>query len=199
MTKNVSMKGNGSRTAIRYRFPDHEIELFDGDKQVMEIVALNSYDGSWAFQSMVGAYRLICCNGQVIGTDYATSYGRHTKNLDIQKAADKLRIAAETYDENVELWRTYPQIPVTIAQAILVIKGVSQSEKVQNQILKQYETEARTLGNNKWALFNALTYWSTHMHSKRSVTANATVATIITNEAKVRTITNTPLWHSIAA
>ena len=29
-------------------------------------------------------------------------------------------------------------------------------------LLKQYDAEATTLGRTKWALYNALTYWSTH-------------------------------------
>ena len=197
MTKQVSMKGNGSRTAIRYRFPEHEIELLSGDKQIMEIVALNSYDGSWAFQSMVGAYRMICCNGMVMGTDYATSYGRHTKNLDINMAADKLRIAAESYEYNVEKWREYPRISVSEEQAKVVISTISDSEKVQDSILSQYYTEAATLGFNKWALFNALTYWSTHTHSKRSINSHSTVATIVANEAKVRAATSNAFWDSL--
>ena len=30
------------------------------------------------------------------------------------------------------------------------------------ELLKQYDRESKTLGHTKWALYNALTYWSTH-------------------------------------
>lgn len=40
------------------------------DKQVPEIILLNSHDGSSSYQMLPGLFRAICCNGLVCGTSF---------------------------------------------------------------------------------------------------------------------------------
>lgn len=61
---------NNSRTGLgkhsmRFRSPQHKLP--NGD--FLDIVVLNSHDGTCSFQLSLGIYRLVCSNGLVIGKD----------------------------------------------------------------------------------------------------------------------------------
>ena len=66
MTKKISYSHNGAKTKVIYTFPAHEMAVDVGDHVQLQIMVLNSYDGTWKFMSMLGAVRLACMNGQVV-------------------------------------------------------------------------------------------------------------------------------------
>jgi Domain of unknown function (DUF932)/Fic/DOC family len=63
---------------IRFRHQDH-MNTQVGD-WLPEVVLVNSHDGSSSDQIMAGVYRLVCCNGLVVGNSFAEARVRHTKN-----------------------------------------------------------------------------------------------------------------------
>lgn len=76
-------KNGLGKHAMRFRSKDERFKLPNGD--FLEIVVLNSHDGSTAFRLSLGIYRLVCSNGLVVGKDvvppvsirhigYASSY-----------------------------------------------------------------------------------------------------------------------------
>ena len=85
--RNIEVSHNGARAYARYTFPAHELETSRGDSSVLEILARNSFDGSWCFHIDIGAVRMACTNGQVILEDFAMYKSRHTKNLNMAHAA----------------------------------------------------------------------------------------------------------------
>jgi integrase len=53
-----------------YVFPDITVEISSGDDINPELQLFNSYDTTWPFIVILGAFRLICTNGLVIGKKF---------------------------------------------------------------------------------------------------------------------------------
>jgi hypothetical protein len=152
----------------------------------LKITVLNSYDGSWKFMSLVGAFRLLCTNGQIIGDSFSSYYGKHTKSLDVEYAINKLENSLEVYLHNAELWKQYPTSKITIQQANNILLTLSDgNEKMMELLNSTYQKYVFEMGHNLWALFNTLTDWSTHADVRNDSNKSATV---ITREQKVRKV-----------
>ena len=186
MTRDIQQSHGGARTVVTYTFPAHRIEVRKDDPMDLKISVLNSYDGSWKFMSLVGALRLACLNGQVIGNFFSSFYGKHTKSLEPEVAINKLRLSLDTYTENAEYWKQYPTIPVNEIQANNVFINLAGESKVLGEYLHNIHAKYKEdMGPNLWALYNTLTDWSSHAEFRNK--ANQ-AATIITREQKVRKV-----------
>lgn len=186
MERDIQQSHGGARTVVTYTFPAHRIEVKKDDPMDLKISVLNSYDGSWKFMSLVGALRLACLNGQVIGDFFSSFYGKHTMNLDTDVAVDRLETSLDVYLQNAEYWKQYPKISVTDLQAQNVFLNLAGTSKVLNGVLEEiYSKYTDEMGSNLWALFNTLTDWSSHSKFKN---IRNQAATVITREQKIRKV-----------
>ena len=186
MKRDIQQSHGGARTVCTYTFPAHTIEVREGDDMQLKISVLNSYDGSWKFMSLVGALRMACMNGQVIGDYFSSFYGKHTRSLDTDVAVEKLEHSLDVYMENAELWKQYPTTAVSELQAHNVFLNLAGESKVLLELLKTtHALYVEEVGNNLWALFNTLTDWSSHAKFKNK---SNIASTIITREQKVRKV-----------
>ena len=186
MTRDIQYSHDGAKTVVSYRFPAHRIAVTEGDEMDLQINVLNSYDGSWKFMSLVGAYRLLCTNGQIIGDSFSSYYGKHTKSLDVDYAISKLEDSLEVYLRNAELWKQYPSSKISIYQANNVLLKLSNgNDKMMELLNATYQKYVFEMGNNLWALFNTLTDWSSHAEVRNE--ANK-ASVVIGREQKVRAV-----------
>ena len=186
MERDIQQSHGGARTVVTYTFPAHRIEVKKDDPMDLKISVLNSYDGSWKFMSLVGALRLACLNGQVIGDFFSSFYGKHTMNLDTDAAVDRLETSLDVYLQNAEYWKQYPKISVTDLQAQNVFLNLAGTSKVLNGVLEDIHVKyVDEMGSNLWALFNTLTDWSSHSKFKN---IRNQAATVITREQKIRKV-----------
>ena len=186
MERDIQQSHGGARTVVTYTFPAHRIEVKKDDPMDLKISVLNSYDGSWKFMSLVGALRLACLNGQVIGDFFSSFYGKHTMNLDTDAAVDRLETSLDVYLQNAEYWKQYPKISVTDLQAQNVFLNLAGTSKVLNGVLEDIHVKyVDEMGGNLWALFNTLTDWSSHSKFKN---IRNQAATVITREQKIRKV-----------
>jgi len=186
MERDIQQSHGGARTVVTYTFPAHRIEVKKDDPMDLKISVLNSYDGSWKFMSLVGALRLACLNGQVIGDFFSSFYGKHTMNLDTDAAVDRLETSLDVYLQNAEYWKQYPKISVTDLQAQNVFLNLAGTSKILNSVLEDIHVKyVDEMGGNLWALFNTLTDWSSHSKFKN---IRNQAATVITREQKIRKV-----------
>ena len=186
MTRRISASHNDARTKVEYTFPEHRVAIREGDEIDLTLTVLNSYDTSWKFNSILGAFRLLCTNGMIIGTAFQQYAHKHTLNLDTDRAIKELSLALDNFESNAENWKMYPQISVNAFEVDRVFKALAKGSKSLRVALDEsYEGYARRLGNNLWALLNTLTHWSTH-HKVRNE-ANAS-SIIVTREDRVRKV-----------
>ena len=194
MTQKISYSHNGAKTKVVYTFPAHEMAVDVGDFVQLQIMVLNSCDGSWKFMSMLGAVRLACMNGQVVVDAFSSYSAKHTKSLDTDLAIAKLETALEVYEANVKLWQKFAKSGVTNSQATAVFEKVAgKSDRLQVLLEETFIKYKAEMGKTIWALFNTLTDWSTHAKFKNETNK---VATIYNREAKVRNVI--PMLESMA-
>ena len=186
MTKKIHYSHNGAKTKVVYTFPAHEMAVDVGDFVQLQIMVLNSCDGTWKFMSMLGAVRLACMNGQVV-VDALSSYSaKHTSTLDTDVAIAKMETALEVYEANVKIWQQYAKTGITNATATKIFEQVAgKSDRLQVLLEETFLKYKAEMGTTVWALFNTLTDWSSHAKFKNE--ANK-VATIYNREAKVRKV-----------
>ncbi len=170
----------GGRTIRSYVFPEHEVKIGPSDVTQLRINVLNSYDGSTNLQVMAGGYRVVCANGMVIGRNIAKYSARHTSAFDERIVARQIAASLDSFVEAGKNWHTWATTRITDEQAMKLIdahvgvdsQGRSKSEKTRADIVGYWFTERAEIGSNLWALFNALTYWSTHQDIKSASQGN---------------------------
>mgnify|MGYP003675316764 FL=1 len=186
MTKKIQHSHNGAKTKVVYTFPAHEMAVDVGDFVQLQIMVLNSCDGTWKFMSMLGAVRLACMNGQVVVDSLSSYSAKHTSTLDTDVAIAKMETALEVYEANVKIWQQYAKTGITNATATKIFEQVAgKSDRLQVLLEETFLKYKAEMGTTVWALFNTLTDWSSHAKFKNE--ANK-VATIYNREAKVRKV-----------
>jgi len=186
MTKKIHHSHNGAKTKVVYTFPAHEMAVDVGDFVQLQIMVLNSCDGTWKFMSMLGAVRLACMNGQVVVDSLSSYSAKHTSTLDTDVAIAKMETALEVYEANVKIWQQYAKTGITNATATKIFEQIAgKSDKLQVLLEETFLKYKAEMGTTVWALFNTLTDWSSHAKFKNE--ANK-VATIYNREAKVRKV-----------
>jgi len=175
---------NGAKLKGTVHFRDLYIENKKsaevGDIVNFKVDFLNSYDGSWSYMQKAEGHRLVCKNGMVSGLAIAMSKFKHTTSINIEGSANKIQIGLETFMTNKNKWERWTETSIedwnvenflkeTVCKTHTRQSGVSKTNEKQLEILLGlWDKEKNQLGSNKWALYNCLTYWSTHTQDART-------------------------------
>ena len=164
---------NGAKMKGKIAFNDLVVEPQVGDYIRFQVEYLNSYDGMWSIMFKAQGYRLWCDNG--CASPHALSYDRnkHTTGFNLAGTSAKIRNALTTFWDNKDIWQQYASMPVSPSEAEIFLKNTicnrhtntthtKVNETKLEKLMGLYNTESQKLGRNKWALYNALTYWSSH-------------------------------------
>jgi len=173
-TTNFSVIEDGRKLRGEILFNDLTVEPKVGDFVKFRISFFNSYDGSWAFSQAADGLRLWCLNGCTTANKTASSKFKHTQSVNIEGSAAKMIFGLETFVNQPHIWRDWMVSNVTDDMAETFFKATiakSFTNQVQHQktnekqlekLLSIWNDEASQLGGNKWALYNAMTYWASH-------------------------------------
>jgi hypothetical protein len=184
MERNIATSHGGGRTVVSYTFPEHRIAVKEDDDVDLTLTVLNSYDTSWKFRVLGGAFRLLCANGMIIGDTFMEYSGKHTASLDTERAIQALDVSLTNFAGNADMWKQYPKVDVTPTQAKAVFEKLSNGSKTMMKGLDaNFLMYVDEVGHNLWALFNTLTEWSTHFQVKNKDNAPSI---IVNREEKVR-------------
>jgi len=154
-------------------FNDLTVQPKVGDYVKFRISFFNSYDASWSFSQAADGLRLWCMNGCTNAEHAAVSRFKHTQSINIEGSAAKMMIGLDTFINQPDRWRKWMTAPVTtdmaetffkatVAKSYTLQQAGKTNEKQLERLLSIYCDEADSLGNNKWALYNCLTYWASH-------------------------------------
>lgn len=171
--KRVSIVSGGAKAILGYSFPAYQEKITNrdvGDVVRLSLLAINSYDASSPFITDFREDRLACQNSMVSPLTVAAFRGRHTQNLEIEHAVEKIRRSIDVFCTKADLYKRWANENISIDFAmrcfskLSVMKGhtTKVNEKTLNEYLEQFNKEVRVLGHNKWALYNTLTHISTH-------------------------------------
>jgi len=197
MYTKVELNDNGASVVKTYHFPAHSVEINNYDAVDMQLRVRNSYDGRWAFSTILGGFRLLCSNGMTIGDTFMSTYGRHTKGLDVSESIKKVDNAAEIYLNHQEVWKHWANRAVTEGQVMTLLRDEMKfPEAYVSMITGLFMKEAQGMGPTIWALFNALTFWSTHGKAQKGAQSSVIQDN---REKRIRTITNSSGFLRLAA
>lgn len=165
-----SVVNKGGKVIREYIFPKHEVTLDDGDKALLRIIVLNSYDGSCNFSLQVGGFRIVCTNGLVTGSKFINLQVRHSGNMekaDFDKVTARLKNAVTSFSEIGDYWKNLQATPITDSKAerLLLPYATTNNELNIEKLMmfnELYKAHKRDLGGTYWALYNTLTAWATH-------------------------------------
>jgi len=176
----VQVFENGKKIRGHILFNDLTIEPSIGDYTKFKIDFFNSYDASWSFSQQASGLRLWCLNGCTTPDAVARSKYKHTSSINVEGSANKMINGVQHFMSRKEVWKSWKQTTVTdnMAETFFkrtVAKGFTRQQQVTKTNEKQLENllaiwgnESGSLGQNKWALYNCLTYWATHTGELRS-------------------------------
>jgi len=179
------MSPDGGMGTITLTLPEYTIETAKGDESQFQINGRTSFNGVWAVVLQIGAVRMVCTNGQVFVDNFSMYKAKHTISMDTEHAKSKLTAALHSYKHEAERWKHWSKHSITNREAfnifamaskckfVLVKPHMSVTELMEepevyrNRSLQylwnQYTTdEQKTLGSTHWAVYNAMTHWSTH-------------------------------------
>jgi len=150
-----------------------------GDYVKFRVSFFNSYDASWSFSQQANGLRLWCLNGCTTPDTVARSRYKHTASINVEGAAAKVVNGLEHFQSRKDIWQSWMQTKLeqpqienffkkTVCKTFTRQQSVTKTnEKQLENLLSIWSDERSSLGSNKWALYNCLTYWATHTQDLR--------------------------------
>lgn len=204
VTMTIKSIEGGRKMRGEILFNDLTIEPEVGDYVQFRISFFNSYDGSWAFSQAADGLRLWCLNGCTSPIATARTRFKHTQSINVEASAAKIKTGYASFINQREVWQSWMKTNVaqstvemffkaTLAKAFTRQTTVTKTnEKQLEHLLKIWDDEKQQLGQNKWALYNCLTYWATHTSELK----NPEVARRNREDAIAKAM-NHNIWHSL--
>lgn len=210
--KSVYVCGKGGKTYLNYSFPAYETTITDrvvGDTVRLSCGAVNGYDGNTMFSTTFDSYRLICKNSMVTASPISYFAGKHTQNLLLEQAVEKIKRAIDVYCDHAGMYRRWADTPINGEDALKLLEKLSIktgskteiNEKLFEQYKQQWSAESQLLGSNRWALYNTMTHISSHRDVRtRGNNMNAQKTAQLNREQDLRKfLGKNTAWFSEAA
>ena len=175
----VDVLEDGRKLRGEILFNNLTVEPAVGDYVKFRVSFFNSYDASWSFSQQANGLRLWCLNGCTTPDTVARSRYKHTASINVEGAAAKVVNGLEHFQSRKDVWQSWMQTKLeqpqiedffkkTVCKAFTRQQSVTKTnEKQLENLLSIWSDERSSLGSNKWALYNCLTYWATHTQDLR--------------------------------
>lgn len=162
---------NSNRLYVNYLISDMDYTIKcnnNTDTYTPFIQVTNSYDADMRFNLRFGLYRLKCHNYGLLSTKQATTcVKRHTRN----------KVSLYDININIENWKNVNKLYINqlyrlsnikldrIKALAFLRKNIAKPDFNKFNIFDLLTVYTQELGNNYYALYNALTAYYTHIHS----------------------------------
>lgn len=164
----IKVAKNGAQLYATYSLPEHTVEIRPNDHVSLQFIVKNSYDGTNALHIILGAFRVVCTNGMIIGKRFSAFTQKHigsdAETVDAGKLKAKVETITAQFQKTLPMMQTMAATPATADPDELF-------NPKQLHIPKYLTTlaagEYTTAGDKSlWGFYNALTWAITH-HMKR--------------------------------
>lgn len=158
----------GGRMRREYVFVEHQVKVTAGDPVNPTLTLLNSYDTTWPFSVILGAFRLICTNGLVVGLKLFSIKKRHVYELEELSIKQGISTALGRFSRQVNEWSGWTGrllVPKTYDK---VMKAMDLGKKGTEEIQGRMIDEGQGVDDDGfpiislWLFYNALTWYITH-------------------------------------
>lgn len=154
----------GARAYRTYTFPGQRVAIADENDLVdLKLQIVNSYDGTLAFSTRLGGYRLLCSNGMVIGDTFLYKTKKHTSSFDLEEIISTVNTCIEHFTAISGEWGRWASCSITFKDAERVLTSVPGfNDRIKTAVLGNFIQESQECGSTLWAFYNALTHYSSH-------------------------------------
>jgi len=199
----IEIFDNGAKLRGTIDFNYLTVEPAVGDYVKFRVQFFNSYDSSWAFQQSAFGLRLWCLNGCTHSDTVANTWAKHTTNVNVEGSSSKIKAGLESFLQTPDIYKSWMSTHVDDEMAEMFFKHsmcrvpnktstFKWNERMLDALMSCWYSDKSKLGSNKWALYNACTYWASHTSESRSP---ANTQRLRDNQlAKVFKKAN---WHSV--
>jgi hypothetical protein len=159
---------DGARMRMVYRFYEKSVEIKKGDTVNPELHLFNSYDTTWPFIVLLGAFRIVCSNGLVVGEKYLHLRKRHVYDFDQMDLKEQVATALKRLKLQTNHWKNWAELRLTEKTHTKVMKAMKFGKKAMKEIEDRTAQEAENFTDNGfpimslWIFFNILTWYITH-------------------------------------
>jgi hypothetical protein len=193
------MSYHGSVCLREYRFP--RIEAKAGESKVcFRSVVVNGY-GASSVKVMTGAIDFFCTNGMITG-EFDMFVRKHTAGMYLGDVVTHIKESIQRHYKNADVWDDWSKKFITAKQVEDFLSQVSSiSKRKSDQIFNRYAIETERHGPTVWALYNAMTYFSSHpdVFPIRDTGKDNRAATVLKREQTVLEWTNSREFQQLAA
>ena len=176
---NIEVFDNGAKLRGTVDFNDLVIEPAVGDYVRFRVQFFNSYDSSWAFQQSAFGLRLWCLNGCTHSDTVANTWAKHTTNVNVEGSSKKIKAGLDAFMTTKDIYKSWMTTHVDDEMAETFFKHsmcrvpnktstFKWNERMLDNLMSCWYADKKSLGSNKWALYNACTYWASHTQESKS-------------------------------
>ncbi len=159
---------DGARMRMIYRLYEKSVEIKRGDTVNPEIHLFNSYDTTWPFIVLIGAFRFVCANGLVVGEKYLHLRKRHIYHFDEMDLNKQVSTALKRFKLQANQWKKWTGRQLTEKVYENVIKTMKFGQKATEVIDEHIARETKDYADNGfpimnlWIFYNVLTWYITY-------------------------------------
>jgi len=164
----IDLYNGGGRMRCTFTFPGISAEIDKGDAVNLQLHLFNSYDLAWSFLIILGAFRLVCMNGLVIGDTIFHIKKRHVYELDNLNIRKNIATATKRFKKQTEKWINLTHIPLHPTTYERIMKSMQLGKNATKEIQKRINHDASGYNNDNfpvislWAYYNVLTWYISH-------------------------------------
>jgi len=157
-----------ARMRRAYRFENIGVEIAVDDVVHLELLLFNSYDCTWPFSLILGAFRLICSNGLTVGKEFFRLRQKHIVDLDQFDLKKDVTNALSQFNKQSELWKRWTDRPLTPQIYNGVMGTMDFGLEATDSIHRRVYDDTSELDQDYfpimsiWIFYNVLTWYITH-------------------------------------
>ena len=196
--------GNGAAMFADITLKAYDFEHIIGEPTSMKMRVLNSVNGSWKYDVSAMLMRLACLNG-MSRVDQGTSASfKHTVNTDPERIGDVASQWPILLESDGHFFNHMKKVEITSEEAkALFSRFCTTTTKVESRVNKAWlgrmvtlwDNYSSTIGQNGYALYNALTHYGTH--SDKATSRGDVNAKLVRQEQSVTKFLRSPAFKKV--
>lgn len=183
-TEKISLARDGAQMFATYTMSAMKFEVRKGDMVSLQLFVKNSYDGSNALQIALGAFRLVCSNGMVIGKRFFSFSQKHIGSKGNVEAEKLNAIIAQLSDSFKAVLPHMQQMAraklATDPEKLFDQKKVRIPSYLLDIARAEYIADKE---KTVWSYYNSLTSSITHSIKKESAQASLKYGKVVWDTA----------------
>jgi hypothetical protein len=159
---------DGGRMRRTYRFKNVGVEVRKDEVINPELHLFNSYDTKWPLVVSLGAFRVICTNGLVVGERYLHLRKRHVYAIGQIDVRDEIGTALVRFKRQAKQWRRWVGRMLPPGAYTRTLEAMKLGTKARDVVEGRVLDEAEDVDQEgfpiitAWGMYNVLTWYISH-------------------------------------